>query len=65
VQIGARTVNGIDSYFREGDFVARGAKFGMIRIGSQVDVIVTWRPGLKVLVRPGERVRAGETRLIE
>jgi phosphatidylserine decarboxylase len=65
VQIGARTVNGIDSYFREGDFVARGAKFGMIRIGSQVDVIVTWRPGLKILVQPGERVRAGETRLIE
>jgi phosphatidylserine decarboxylase len=65
VQIGARTVNGIDSYFRPGDMVERGATFGMIRIGSQVDLIVAWRPGFKVLVRSGERVRAGETRLIE
>jgi len=64
VQIGARTVNGIDSYFRAGDNVTRGATFGMIRIGSQVDLVVTWRPDLTVLVRPGERVRAGETRLI-
>jgi phosphatidylserine decarboxylase len=65
VQIGARTVNGIDSYFREGDSVARGEKFGMIRIGSQVDVVVAWRPGFEVKVQPGERVRAGETILIE
>ncbi len=65
VQIGARTVNGIDSYFREGDLVPRGEKFGMIRIGSQVDVVVAWREGLEVKVRPGERVRAGETILIE
>jgi phosphatidylserine decarboxylase len=65
VQIGARTVNGIDSYFREGDSVARGEKFGMIRVGSQVDVVVAWRPGLEVKVQPGQRVRAGETILVE
>lgn len=64
VQIGARTVNGIDSYFAMGDDVTRGATFGMIRVGSQVDLIVAWRPEFEVLVRPGERVRAGETRLI-
>lgn len=64
VQIGARTVNGIDSYFREGQRVGRGQTFGMIRIGSQVDLIVPWRPGFEVRVLPGDRVRAGETILI-
>ncbi|HET9699635.1 MAG TPA: phosphatidylserine decarboxylase [Burkholderiales bacterium] len=64
VQIGARTVNGIDSYFREGERVERGQTFGMIRIGSQVDLVVPWRPGLEARVRPGQRVRAGETILV-
>jgi phosphatidylserine decarboxylase len=64
VQIGALTVNGIDSYFRPGARVARGATFGMIRIGSQVDLILPWRDGFDVKVHPGDRVVAGETILI-
>lgn len=64
VQIGARTVNGIDSHYREGDAVKRGATFGMIRIGSQVDLIAAWRPGLAAQVKPGDRVWAGETILL-
>lgn len=64
VQIGARTVNGIDSYVPPGQRVERGQKFGMIRIGSQVDVIVPRRAMLEVMVCPGQRVRAGETILI-
>jgi len=61
VQIGALTVNGIDSYFAPGARVARGATFGMIRIGSQVDLIVPWRESFDVRVKPGDRVVAGET----
>ena len=53
VQIGARTVNGIDSYYREGERVERGAVFGMIRIGSQVDLIVPWQPGFTPRVAAG------------
>jgi len=64
VQIGARTVNGIDSYFQPGEDVARGETFGMIRIGSQVDLVVPWRPDFETLVRPGDKVRAGETVLV-
>jgi phosphatidylserine decarboxylase len=64
VQIGARTVNGIDSYFRHGESVARGQTFGMIRIGSQVDLVVPWREGFETQVRPGDKVRAGETLVI-
>ncbi|HLX23566.1 MAG TPA: phosphatidylserine decarboxylase [Usitatibacter sp.] len=64
VQIGALTVNGIDSYFAPGARVARGATFGMIRIGSQVDLIVPWRESFDVQVKPGDRVTAGETILV-
>lgn len=64
VQIGARTVHGIDSYYAPGQRVARGAIFGMIRIGSQVDLIVPQRSSFTIAVRPGQRVRAGETILM-
>ena len=33
----------------------------MIRFGSQVDVVLPLRDGLAVLVKPGDRVVAGET----
>ncbi len=36
----------------------------MIRVGSQVDLIVPDLPGLEVKVSPGDRVVAGETILI-
>ncbi|MCG6863678.1 MAG: phosphatidylserine decarboxylase [Chromatiaceae bacterium] len=64
VQIGSRNVHGIESYFRPGDRIERGTTFGMIRIGSQVDLIVPWREDLRVQVQPGERVLAGETILV-
>jgi phosphatidylserine decarboxylase len=64
VQIGARTVNGIDSYFAPGQSVARAAVFGMIRIGSQVDLILPWRDEFEVAVKEGDRVVAGETILV-
>ena len=61
VQIAARTVAGIDCYLRPGEAVARGEIFGMIRVGSQVDVVLPKVHGLQVHVRPGDRVRAGES----
>jgi biotin carboxyl carrier protein len=36
----------------------------MIRIGSQVDLVVPWRADFEVLVRAGDTVRAGETLVI-
>jgi phosphatidylserine decarboxylase len=65
VQIGSRGVNGIESHYAVGDRVARGAIFGMIRIGSQVDLIVPAREGMSIRVQPGDTVRAGETILID
>jgi phosphatidylserine decarboxylase len=65
VQIGSRGVHGIDSHYAVGDLVERGAIFGMIRIGSQVDLVVPARDGMSIRARPGDTVRAGETILIE
>lgn len=65
VQIAAKTVNGIESYVPEGGEIAKGDVFGMIRIGSQVDTILPTIPGMKVKVRPGSKVRAGESILVE
>lgn len=65
VQIAAKTVAGIDSYVPPGGRVERGAIFGMIRVGSQVDVVLPLEAGVAVRVKPGDRVLAGETVLAE
>jgi phosphatidylserine decarboxylase len=64
VQIGGGSVHGIDVFHPVGRHVEGGEIFGMIRVGSQVDLIVPDLPELTVRVRPGDRVRAGETVLI-
>jgi phosphatidylserine decarboxylase len=44
---------------RPGDRLRSGERFGMIKFGSRLDVIVP--DGVRLLVRPDDRVRAGET----
>jgi phosphatidylserine decarboxylase len=44
---------------REGDRLATGERFGLIRFGSRTDVILP--PGASPLARPGDRVRGGCT----
>ena len=48
-------------YPRVGDTLARGQRIGMIRFGSRVDLFVP--DGAEVLVRPGDKVKAGRTGL--
>jgi phosphatidylserine decarboxylase len=61
IQIAGGSVRGIDSYVCEQRRIRKGAIFGMIRIGSQVDLVVTWRESMTVKVKPGDKVWAGET----
>lgn len=65
VQIAAKTVSGIDSFKSEGSWLEKGEIFGIIRIGSQVDVVLPQRSDMHIKVRPGDRVRAGESILVE
>lgn len=44
---------------KEGETVGRGAKIGMIRLGSQVSLILP--RGVKLRVKTGQRVSGGET----
>ncbi|MGC8603280.1 MAG: phosphatidylserine decarboxylase [Desulfomonilaceae bacterium] len=65
VQIAGGHVNGIDLYLPEGCGVSKGEIFGMIRIGSQVDLILPDLPDMRIKVTEGDTVKAGESILIE
>lgn len=64
IQIAGRRVNRIEPFVRVGQRVAKGEIFGLIRFGSQVDLLLPRREGIQVLVKPGQKVKAGETILI-
>ena len=65
VMIASRLVRRIVTFVREGDDVAAGQRIGVIRFGSQVDVVLPVRDDLAVLVEPGDRVVAGETAIAQ
>jgi phosphatidylserine decarboxylase len=44
---------------RTGEWIARGARYGLIRFGSRTDVVLPMDAELRV--RPGERVRGGSS----
>ena len=62
--IGVRQIAGLVArrvvgYLRAGDRVERGRLLGVIKFGSRVDLMVP--ESYEILVRPGDRVRNGET----
>jgi phosphatidylserine decarboxylase len=61
VQIASRLVRQIVSFVREGQEVILGQRIGVIRLGSQVDLVLPVREDLRVMVKPGERVWAGQS----
>ena len=50
---------------RVGDTVTQGARLGMIRFGSRVDLFLPVSAAAKVRVQPGDRVAGGSTVLAE
>jgi phosphatidylserine decarboxylase len=61
VMIASRLVRRIVRYVEEGASVGVGQRIGMIRFGSQVDVVIPLLEPVDVCVEPGQRVTAGET----
>lgn len=61
VQIASRLVRQIVSYVEEGQPMSLGQRFGAIRFGSQVDLVLPSLKSLELLVKPGESVKAGQT----
>ncbi|MEA3246359.1 MAG: phosphatidylserine decarboxylase family protein [Gemmatimonadota bacterium] len=62
-QIAGLVARRIVTYSRDGDAAAQGARFGIIRFGSRVDVFVPADAAVKV--RVGDHVSAGVTVLAE
>lgn len=65
VQIAGGSVQGIESWVETGGRVEQGQVFGMIRVGSQVDTVIPWQEAMSIKVKPGDRVCAGESILIQ
>jgi phosphatidylserine decarboxylase len=61
IQIASRLVRRIVPFVRETQEVTIGQRIGMIRFGSQVDLVLPAREDLQLVVKPGERVWAGES----
>jgi phosphatidylserine decarboxylase len=61
VQIASRLVRQIVPFIREGQEVTLGQRIGLIRFGSQVDLVLPARKDLCIEVKPGQRLRAGES----
>ena len=59
VQIAGRVARRIVCYPEEGDLVEKGKRFGLIRFGSRVELFLPQE--VSVSVRPGQRVKGGET----
>ncbi len=59
VQIAGLVARRIVCDLRQGERVRSGARFGIIRFGSRVDVFLP--PGTEILVQAGITTRAGET----
>jgi phosphatidylserine decarboxylase len=61
ILIASRLVRRIVAFISEGREVALGERIGVIRFGSQVDVVLPLREDLRVTVEPGHRVAAAES----
>ena len=59
IQIASKGVRRIDSYVKEGDNVEKGSWLGMIRFGSQVDLVLPIN--VKIQITLGQQVYAVKT----
>lgn len=50
-------------HVQEGENLVAGERFGMMKFGSRMDILIP--PGVEVKVKEGERTRAGETVIAE
>jgi phosphatidylserine decarboxylase len=61
IQIASIMVRRIISYLEEGKNTRIGDKLGLIRMGSQVDIVIPDSDSLKLEIKEGDKVFAGES----
>ncbi len=64
VEIADKFVNKIRCFVRPGEWLTAGQKLSFIEWGSQVDLVI-FEPGVKILVRPGQKVIGARTVIAE
>jgi phosphatidylserine decarboxylase len=62
-QIAGAIARRIVCWVKPGDELAAGEQLGMIKLGSRTELVVPRESGLQVVVRVGDRVRAGSSLL--
>ena len=65
IQIASRLVRRIVAYVGEGDELNLGQKIGMIKFGSQVDIVLPKSEDLRIKVRVGQQVYGGTSIIAE
>ncbi len=60
-QIAGQFARRIVCSLRPGEQLARGRKFGMIKLGSRTELVLPATDGLEIVTRIGERVVAGSS----
>lgn len=61
VQVASRLVRCVESHLHLDEKVSIGRRLGMIKFGSLVAIVLPKRDNLKILVKNGDRVKAGES----
>jgi phosphatidylserine decarboxylase len=61
IQLAAIEVRRIISFVKKGEDMALGQRYGYVKFGSQVDIIIPDIKGLKFNIKKGDRVYAGES----
>jgi phosphatidylserine decarboxylase len=59
IQIAGLIARRIVCWIKEGMYIGKGERFGLIRFGSRLDVYLP--PDVNILVKVGDKVKAGET----
>lgn len=65
VQIADKWIKKIVCKVAIGDFVKTGQQYGMIRFGSQCDILLQKNDKLKIVVKPGQYLKAGSSIIAE
>jgi len=64
IQIAGTLARRIANYHHPGQQLKKGQRYGIIRLGSRVDLIISKKHVKTILVKKGDHVRAGESQII-
>jgi phosphatidylserine decarboxylase len=61
IQLASNSVRRIINWVEKGESLKIGQRYGYVKFGSQVDVIIPELKGLRLYIKKGEKIYAGET----